>query len=182
METISQLARRFGLARSTLLYYDAHGLLRPTTRTAAGYRLYDAAAAERLAAIVRYRRAGVPLAQVKELLDGKPAAAPAILTARHAALDAEIAGLREQQRVIVKLLARHGLMRPSRALDKAGWVAVLRATGLDEAGMRRWHVAFERMAPQAHQGFLEALGIEAPEIRAIRRWSKGAPPGRARRL
>ena len=40
--TVGRLARRFGLARSTLLYYDRIGVLRPSARSAAGYRLYDA--------------------------------------------------------------------------------------------------------------------------------------------
>ena len=31
MLTVGVLARRFGLARSTLLYYDRSGLLRPST-------------------------------------------------------------------------------------------------------------------------------------------------------
>jgi len=34
MMTISALARRCGLSRSTLLYYEAHGLLRRPPRTA----------------------------------------------------------------------------------------------------------------------------------------------------
>jgi len=36
----SQLAGRFGLSRSTLLYYDSIGLLSPSERTASNYRLY----------------------------------------------------------------------------------------------------------------------------------------------
>ena len=39
MQTISQAAKKFKLSRSTLLYYDRIGLLRPTERTAAGYRI-----------------------------------------------------------------------------------------------------------------------------------------------
>jgi hypothetical protein len=38
--------------------------------------------------------------------------------------------------------------------------------------MRRWHVEFERMAPEAHRDFLESLGIPAGEIRSIRRLSR----------
>ncbi len=40
MITIGRLARRFGLSRSTLLYYDSIGLLSPSTRSAKDYRLY----------------------------------------------------------------------------------------------------------------------------------------------
>lgn len=43
MVTVGVLARRFGLARSTLLYYDRLGLLRPSSRSRAGYRSYSPA-------------------------------------------------------------------------------------------------------------------------------------------
>ena len=49
--------------------------------------------------------------------------------------------------------------------------AMLRATGLDEDEMRTWHVEFERMAPQAHQDFLESLGFDAERIAEVRAWS-----------
>ncbi|MCM2275174.1 MAG: MerR family transcriptional regulator [Candidatus Didemnitutus sp.] len=69
MTTIRQLAAEFGLTRSTLLYYDRIGLLRPDYRTSSGYRLYNAADRARLAAICRYRMAGLPLARIATLLD-----------------------------------------------------------------------------------------------------------------
>lgn len=34
--------------------------------------------------------------------------------------------------------------------------------------MDRWHSEFERLAPEAHQDFLEFLGIDASEIDSIR--------------
>ena len=43
MLPISQVGRKYGLSRSTLLYYDRLRLVRPSYRTAAGYRLYAAA-------------------------------------------------------------------------------------------------------------------------------------------
>ena len=40
MLTIGKLARKFDLSRSTLLYYDRIGLLKPSGRTRANYRVY----------------------------------------------------------------------------------------------------------------------------------------------
>jgi len=129
--------------------------------------VYDDVAVERLDKICTYRRLGVPLEDIKKLLDAKGTAAD-LLVARLTALDAEIARCREQQRVIVALLGR----ARSRALDKDRWVAILRGAGLDEDAMHAWHVEFERTAPEAHQDFLEALGIEPAEIARIRRDSR----------
>ena len=38
--TIGQLAKRVGLRTSALRYYEQQGLLSPSGRTTAGYRLY----------------------------------------------------------------------------------------------------------------------------------------------
>jgi DNA-binding transcriptional MerR regulator len=67
--TISALADTLGLSSDTLRYYDRLGLLRPTERTAAGYRLYDETAAERLRFIRGAQRMGLQLGDIKELLE-----------------------------------------------------------------------------------------------------------------
>jgi len=170
--SVSKLGRRFGLSRSTLLYYDRIGLLSPSARTRAGYRVYSDADAERLAAICRYRETGLELAQIGQLLGAAASRSVELLEARLDQLNREIAQLREQQRVIVKLLAKPRRLRRARAIDKQTWVAILRASGLDDAAMHGWHREFEQTAPEAHQDFLESLGLPAAEVSRIRRWSK----------
>jgi len=68
-QTISVLADSLGLRTDTLRYYERLGLLRPTGRTAAGYRVYDEAATERLQFIKGAQRMGLRLGDIKELLD-----------------------------------------------------------------------------------------------------------------
>ena len=151
---------------------DRIGLLRPDYRTAAGYRLYNAADRQRLELICRFRAAGLSLARIERLLEKPRPTRSAIAAALHTrltALNREIAGLRRQQQVVVDLLQQAGSTKRSRLMDKARWVALLRAAGMDDAEMRRWHEEFERQSPEAHQDFLESLGIPAAEIRRIRR-------------
>ncbi len=69
MTTISELAGTLGLRADTLRYYERLGLLEPTRRNTAGYRLYDETAAERLRFIKGLQRMGLRLADIKELLD-----------------------------------------------------------------------------------------------------------------
>lgn len=173
--SVGRLGRRFGLSRSALLYYDRIGLLSPSARSAAGYRVYEERDVRRLEAICRYREIGLSLEQIRELLERKGGRTADLLEARLSQLNQEIARLREQQRVIVRLLADRHKLRSSRAIDKDRWVAILQAAGLDEAAMHRWHLEFERMAPNAHQDFLESLGLSRTEITRIRRWSRGDP-------
>jgi MerR family transcriptional regulator, thiopeptide resistance regulator len=176
--SVSRLGRQFGLSRSALLYYDRIGLLSPSGRSRAGYRVYGERDAKRLEAICRYREIGLSLEQIGELLDGATGRTAELLEARLDQLNAEIERLREQQRIIVRLLADRKKLRRARAIDKEGWVAILRAAGLDDDGMRRWHVEFEKMAPDAHADFLQSLGLPPAEVTKIRRWSRSAEPSR----
>jgi hypothetical protein len=38
MLSVSQIAKKFGLSRTTILYYESCGLLKPALRTRADYR------------------------------------------------------------------------------------------------------------------------------------------------
>lgn len=171
--TVGRLARRFGLSRSTLLYYNSIGLLRPSGRSPGNYRLYSEDDEQRLATICTYRKAGLPLSEITELLDVGDDRQRSILERRLEELNRDIAASREQQRVVLALLKhRHQLVpHRARALDKDRWVEILRSAGLDDDAMKRWHVEFERLSPEAHGDFLESLGIAPPEVARIRSWS-----------
>ena len=69
--TVGQVAQTFGVTVRTLHHYDEIGLLSPSERSHAGYRLYTAEDLERLATIVTYRRLDLPLDEVAALLRGE---------------------------------------------------------------------------------------------------------------
>lgn len=168
MHTVGRLARRYGLSRSTLLYYDRIGLLSPSERSEAGYRLYSDRDVARLERILLFRDIGLPLEAIGSLLDSAPGSAGEALEERLLRINREISNLRRQQELILQLLQDREAGRRSRVMDKAGWTELLRATGLNDDDMARWHAEFERVAPEAHQDFLESLGIGSEEIAAIR--------------
>jgi MerR family copper efflux transcriptional regulator len=64
---ISELAERVGVPATTLRFYETAGLLAPE-RTAAGYRVYDEEAVDRLDFIRAAKHLGLPLDEVAELL------------------------------------------------------------------------------------------------------------------
>lgn len=164
--TIGRLARAAGLARGTLLHYEALGLLAARGRSGAGYRLYGADEAERLQAIRRYRDAGLSLADIRALLARPPGGAAGLLEQRLLGLSAEIQRLRAQQRHLARLLALAELRAP--LAGKAAWVALLRRAGFADDEMRRWHADFEADDPAGHGRFLRALGLAAAEVAAVR--------------
>lgn len=176
--TLGQIASRVGLARTSVLHYESLGLLQPRARTDAGYRHYGEAELERLRRIRDLREAGLALADIRVLLapsdiggpqgDAQPAD---LLERRMMGLNQEVERLRTQQRQLAQLLAMPDFRGRGRRWDKAGWVALLRGAGFDDEAMHRWHVEFERESPQAHERFLQSLGLPAAQIQEIRRAS-----------
>ena len=171
--SISKLAQEFGLSRSTLLYYDKLGLLQPSSRSAANYRLYSEADRERLARIMTYRETGMSLQAIGELLSqpGKVARIK-VLEAQLESLGGEISRLRKQQELTLELLKSKGIDRPTRLMTKAQWTALLASAGMSDEDMWQWHREFEARLPAAHQDFLESLNIPKDEIKQIRRRSR----------
>lgn len=66
--TVGQVADLVGVTVRTLHHYDEIGLLVPSERSWAGYRLYTDGDLERLQQVVVYRRLGLPLDQIAALL------------------------------------------------------------------------------------------------------------------
>jgi hypothetical protein len=89
-------------------------------------------------------------------------------------LSGEIETLREHQRAILRLLQNKNTFRRTKIMTKEKWVSIMKASGFSEADMHRWHVEFERSAPDDHQQFLEFLHIPQEEVRSIREWSRKA--------
>jgi len=71
--TVGQVAEQLNVTVRTLHHYDEIGLLVPSERTSAGYRLYDGKDITRLQHVVVYRRLGFTLEEIALLL-GDPSA------------------------------------------------------------------------------------------------------------
>ena len=68
MHTIGKLALQADITTDTVRYYEKEGLLSPTRKTEAGYRLYDADAVRRLRFIKQAQQCGFSLTEIRELL------------------------------------------------------------------------------------------------------------------
>jgi DNA-binding transcriptional MerR regulator len=173
MFTVSKLAKSCGLSRSTLLYYESVGLLKPAVRSAANYRGYGEKDLRRLRQVCAYRDAGLKLDDIRRILDRPETDATSVLKRRLIELNAEIETLRDHQRAILSLLKSNQSLWRTKVITKDKLVSIMRASGLTEDDMQRFHVEFERNAPEEHQEFLEFLHIPAEEVRTIREWSRG---------
>lgn len=66
--TVSQVARLTGVSIRTLHYYDEVGLLRPSGRSEAGYRLYAPADLNRLQQVLFFRELGFSLEEILRIV------------------------------------------------------------------------------------------------------------------
>ena len=69
MRTVKEISGLTGISVRTLHYYDEIGLLKPTQKSDAGYRLYDDRALEILQQILFFREFDIPLKEIKAVLE-----------------------------------------------------------------------------------------------------------------
>ncbi|UJZ96472.1 MerR family transcriptional regulator [Photobacterium damselae subsp. damselae] len=168
MFTVSQIAKRFEISRTRILYYEREGLLLPSYRSDNGYRWYGDHEVKRLEMILSYRSYGVPVSNILSLLnDNNHKSQSELLKEHFYQLEEEINKLRYQQKAVMALLKESELME-SQMVTKDRWVEIMLAAGFDEEAMIKWHQKFEEMEPEEHHKFLESLGIDDDEIKIIR--------------
>ncbi|MEO3774312.1 MerR family transcriptional regulator [Micromonospora sp. B9E7] len=97
--TIGDLARRTGLSVKTIRYYADTGIVPPTDRSPAGYRLFDAEAVARLELVRTLRDLGVDLATIRRVVD-REVPLPEVAAAHAEALAVQIRVLRLRQAVL----------------------------------------------------------------------------------
>ncbi|RMF72634.1 MAG: MerR family DNA-binding transcriptional regulator [Alphaproteobacteria bacterium] len=131
---ISELAREFGVTPRALRFYEAQGLLNPERR--GQHRLYTARDRARLAWILRGKRVGFSLAEIKELIDAYDLPDDRE-TQRRLTLEKcreRIAALKRQQADIEQVIAE--LQAFTRLIEE-----VLADPDCEEEARRRFHEA-----------------------------------------
>lgn len=69
MRTVKEISELTGISVRTLHYYDEIGLLKPTEKSDAGYRLYGDKALETLQQILFFREFDIPLKEIKAVME-----------------------------------------------------------------------------------------------------------------
>ena len=119
---VGELARRTGLTVRTLHHYDEIGLLAPSGRSEAGYRLYSQDDVQRLHGIQTMRQMGLALSDIGELLAGEGMAPERIIGQQIRALDQQITQATELRGRLTML--RDGLMAGAEP-DMGNWLEAL---------------------------------------------------------
>jgi DNA-binding transcriptional MerR regulator len=122
MLKVGELAERAGLTVRTLHHYDSIGLLRPSARSDAGYRLYDRDDVARLQQIQALRKFGMALDDIGAYLDSPDASPLAIIEQQIASLDQQIEQAARMREQLMRLRAQ---LASGEAPELATWLTTL---------------------------------------------------------
>jgi DNA-binding transcriptional MerR regulator len=125
MLKVGELAALANLTVRTLHHYDSIGLLQPSARSDAGYRLYDRNDVARLQQIQALRSFGMGLADIGLYLDSPEASPLALVDRQLAALDRQ---MRDAARVREQLLRVRGQLASGAVPDLSTWLTTLEQT------------------------------------------------------
>jgi MerR family transcriptional regulator, thiopeptide resistance regulator len=105
--TVGAVAALTGVSVRTLHHYDHIGLVVPSVRTPAGYRGYTDADIERLHLVLVYRSVGMPLDEIRALLDDAGADVLEHLRRQHALLLDQADRLAHTIKAVEELMNAH---------------------------------------------------------------------------
>jgi DNA-binding transcriptional MerR regulator len=105
--TVGAVAALTGVSVRTLHHYDHIGLVVPSVRTPAGYRGYTDADIERLHLVLVYRSVGIPLDEIRALLDDPNADVVEHLRRQHQLLLEQADRLQHTIKAVEELMNAH---------------------------------------------------------------------------
>ncbi|HBC82271.1 MAG TPA: MerR family transcriptional regulator, partial [Escherichia sp.] len=143
---VGELAKRAGITVRTLHHYEQTGLLLPSARSEAGYRLYNLADVQRLHMIQALAKAGLELAEIKDFLEQDTLSLPDLLDAQIALLDRQLRSIHTLRDQLCTL--RTGLEEESEP-DLESWLQTLELMNMYD----RWFTKEElQQLPFAAEG------------------------------
>ena len=144
MRTVKEISAITGISVRTLHYYDEIGLLRPTEKSEAGYRLYDDKALETLQQILFFREFEIPLKDIKAIMDDPALDRDRVLQMQKRMLEAKKARL---ERLISGI---DHILKGDKEMD----FAIFNRTELDEL----FRSMVETMPEELRQSAIEEFG------------------------
>lgn len=177
---VGELAKLTGLTVRTLHHYDHVGLVKPSGRSEAGYRLYAPADLQRLHTVMALRQLGFALPQIAQMLQHSPTPLTGLVAAQIEAIDRDIAharALRAQLQLLQEVIAPETASATTQLLETLRLMeAYQRHFPADElpALLQRWQASAEQrhaLVAEAQAAMQQGLPHDAPAVQALaQRW------------
>lgn len=185
--TVGQVAGLVGVSVRTLHHWDEIGLVVPSARSWAGYRLYGPDDVARIHRVLVYRETGMPLAEVARVLDDPDVDATAHLARQRDLLQARIAHLTRMLRAVDTMMERNSMgenLTPQQQAEILGaeWDPAWQEEAEERWGdSDEWAQAAARKAAMTRQDWARvAEETEALETDLANAMREGVVPGSER--
>lgn len=166
MYTIRDLCEKSGLSRSALLYYDSIGILSPTSRSGANYRLYSEEALLQLERICTYREAGVSLDEIGKIFKMGESIERTVLEKTLSVLNSEARKIKQQLEKITAML-QDKKSSISLGIDINSVMSTLKTIGFGTDMLLKVHKMIEDESPDMHRELLTLFDFSDDEICGI---------------
>ena len=185
--TVGQVAGLVGVSVRTLHHWDEIGLVVPSARSWAGYRLYEPDDVARIHRVLVYRENGMPLAEVARILDDPDVDATAHLARQRELLQHRIAHLTRMLRAVDTMMEKNSMgenLTPQQQAEILGaeWDPAWQEEAEERWGdSDEWAQAAARKAAMTRQDWARvAEETEALETDLANAMREGVVPGSER--
>ncbi|WMW79635.1 MerR family transcriptional regulator [Undibacterium cyanobacteriorum] len=162
---IGDLAKRTGITVRTLHHYDKLGLLTPSVRSDAGYRLYDRNDIARLHRIQALRRLDLSLQEVAEIVDTQGVDLNVVIDEQIRNIEHHI---KQQEELLTRLRELQNKMHDNSGPSLDYWLSTLEMMSVQDKYLNKADLDFLRQQPKMRSGELDrVLQSYAAQIRSL---------------
>lgn len=162
MLTIGELSDRTGIPVRTLRFWSDDGAVPPVSRSAGGYRMYDAGSVARVELVRTLRELGFGLDDVRRVLTGRTTVAE-IASTHVAALDAQIRALKVSRAVLSTVAKRGSTTEETALMNRLARLSAAERTHIIDEFKEEVYLSLDLDAEPGLRDKVRAFSIDLPD-------------------
>lgn len=153
---ISEFAKKSGVTVKTLLHYDKIGLLQPSLKTEAGYRIYREEDFIRLQQITTLKFIGLSLEEIKQLINKKSPDIKSMISIQTKALEEK---KKQIETVISALNKAENQIKNNDFLEVQQLIDIIKITNMETIAKQRFNSASENYVTGSYKWRAETAAL-----------------------